>query len=187
MDPSNEVEIKLRFDSPRTAVREIEKLGADLVEQRAFEDNGVYDLPSRALRMAGQLLRLRTKGSSSTLTFKSKVPGHARHKVYREHETGVDDVEQTHLLLTGLGYSRWYRYQKYRTVYRFDDVEIAIDETPIGCFVELEGDPEAIDGLAARLGCTPERYILETYHELHEAEAAARGVPAGDLVFERDR
>jgi adenylate cyclase class 2 len=72
-------------------------------------------------------------------------------------------------------------------VYRFDDVEIAIDETPIGCFVELEGDPEAIDGLAARLGCTPERYILETYHELHEAEAAARGVPAGDLVFERDR
>jgi len=179
----NEVEIKLRFDSPRTAIREIENLGAVLVERREFEDNAVYDLPSGALRRASQLLRLRTKGSASILTFKSKVPGESRHKVYLEHETGVDDAEQTHLLLTGLGYSRGYRYQKYRTVYCLDDVEISIDETPIGCFVELEGAPAAIDDLAARLGCAPERYIRETYRELHEAEAAARGVPVGDLMF----
>ena len=184
MAPSrNEVEIKLRFDSAQDAIKKLEQLGAVPVEPRAFEDNRVYDLASGELRRTSRLLRLRRKGTVFTVTFKSKVEHESRHKVYLEHETKVEDAEQMHLLLTSLGYTPWYRYQKYRTVYRLDDVEVSVDETPIGCFVELEGEPDAIDGLATRLGFTVDRYIQDTYHDLHEADAAARGVPAGDLVF----
>jgi adenylate cyclase class 2 len=184
MAPSrNEVEVKLRFDSARDAVRTLEQSGADLVAPRAFEDNRVYDLPSGELRNTSRLLRLRRKGSVFTLTFKAKVEGESRHKVYTEHETRVEDGEQAHLLLTALGYAPWYRYQKYRTVYLLDDVEVSVDETPIGCFVELEGEPDAIDRLASRLGFTPERYIRDTYHDLHAADAAARGTAAGDMMF----
>jgi len=184
MAPSRtEVEVKLRFDSARDAVQLLESSGADLVAPRAFEDNHVYDLASGELRNTSRLLRLRRKGTVFTLTFKSKVAGESRHKVYLEHETKIEDGEQMHLLLTALGYTPWYRYQKYRTVYRLDDVEVSLDETPIGCFVELEGEGDAIDRLASRLGFTPDRYIRDTYHDLHEADAAARGVPAGDLVF----
>jgi hypothetical protein len=50
--------------------------------------------------------------------------------------------------------------------------------------VELEGDPESIDRIAARLGLDRQSYILESYRELHEAEAARQGREPGDLVFE---
>lgn len=184
MEPSrNEVEIKLRVVSANDAIGRIEKLGAVVHRPREFEDNLVYDLPSRALRDAKQLLRLRRKGPETTLTFKSKAPGEHRHKVYAEHETRVEDGDALHRILTALGYSPWYRYQKYRSIYRLEGLEIAVDETPIGCFVELEGEPGAIDRIAERLGSTHEDYIRATYHELHEADAAERGIPAGDMVF----
>jgi adenylate cyclase class 2 len=184
MGPSRtEVEVKLGFPSPEEALRRVEALPAALAEPRRFEDNRVYDLPTGDLRSTGRLLRLRLRGARATLTFKSRVPGDSRHKVQLEHETAVSDMEETDLILRALGFSPWYRYQKYRTVYRFDGVEISVDETPIGCFVELEGDPEAIDRVAALLGFGPERYIRGTYRELHEAESASRGTAAGDLVF----
>jgi len=184
MKPSrNEVEIKLRVASARDAVDRIEKLGAVLHRQREFEDNLVYDLPSRVLRNAKQLLRLRREGSAVTLTFKSKAPGEHRHKVYVEHETRVEDGDELHRILTALGYSPWYRYQKYRSIYRLEQLEITVDETPIGCYVELEGEPDAIDRVTGRLGFTTDDYIRLTYHELHEADATERGVPVGDMVF----
>ena len=184
MKPSrNEVEIKLRVASARDAVDRIEKLGAVLHRPREFEDNLVYDLPSRVLRNAKQLLRLRREGSAVTLTFKSKAPGKHRHKVYVEHETRVEDGDELHRILTALGYSPWYRYQKYRSIYRLEELEITVDETPIGCYVELEGEPGAIDRVADRLGFTTDDYIRATYHELHEADATERGVPVGDMVF----
>jgi adenylate cyclase class 2 len=184
MEPSrNEVEIKLRVASARDAVGRIEKLGAVLHRPRELEDNHVYDLPSRVLRNAKQLLRLRRKGTAVTLTFKSKAPGEHRHKVYVEHETPVENGDEMHRILTALGYSPWYRYQKYRSLYRLEEIEIAVDETPIGCFVELEGEPGGIDRVAERLGFGTDDYVRSTYHELHEADAAERGVPVGDMVF----
>jgi adenylate cyclase class 2 len=184
MEPSrNEVEIKLRFVSAHDAVGRIEELGAVLHRPREFEDNLVYDLPSRALRNAEQLLRLRRKGPATTLTFKSKAPGEHRHKVYLEHETRVEDGDELHRILTALGYSPWYRYQKFRSIYRLEGLEIAVDETPIGCFVELEGEPDAIDRVADRLGFGSDDYVRATYHELHRADSAERGIPPGDMVF----
>ena len=184
MEPSrNEVEIKLRVVSAHDAVGRIEKLGAVLERPRELEDNLVYDLPSRALRDARQLLRLRRKGPATTLTFKSKAPGEHRHKVYVEHETRVEDGDELHRILTALGYSPWSRNQKYRSIYCLEGLEITVDETPIGCYVELEGEPDAIDRVADRLGYAPADYVRATYHELHEADAAERGVAAGDMVF----
>jgi adenylate cyclase class 2 len=117
------------------------------------------------------------------LTFKSKAPGEHRHKVYVEHETRVHDGDAMQRILRALGYSPWYRYQKYRSTYRVDGIEIAVDETPIGCFVELEGEPDAIDRVAERLGFSTADYVRATYHELHEADATERGVAVGDMVF----
>jgi adenylate cyclase class 2 len=182
MEPSRkEIEIKLRFPSAIEAIRRIESLGAAPAGRREFEDNRVYDLPSGALRARDQLLRLRLRGSAATLTFKSRLAGDGVHKVCEEHETGVSSFEDADRILTALGFASWYRYQKYRTLYRLDGVEIAVDETPIGCFVELEGEPQEIDRLARRLGFRAEEFIRSTYRELHESTA---GSEAGDLVFD---
>jgi adenylate cyclase class 2 len=179
-----ETEIKLPFDSPAEAEQRLTAIEAKREGDREFEENVLYDLPGDELRASGRLLRLRRVAGRAVLTFKGPVAGEHRHKVRAEHETYVDRPDEVERILEGLGFAPRYRYQKYRTAFSLDDLEIALDETPIGCFVELEGEPDAIDGVAARLGFRESQYILATYRQLQEQFSAEPGVEAGDLVFE---
>lgn len=44
-------------------------------------------------------------------------------------------------------------YEKYRETYHWGDVEVVLDETPFGDFVELEGENEtALKAVAAAFG-----------------------------------
>ena len=63
----------------------------------------------------------------------------------------IADPEALERILVGLGFRPCYRYQKYRTLFAVGELQVCLDETPIGCFVELEGAPEAIDRAAERL------------------------------------
>ena len=117
------------------------------------------------------------------MTMKCPVETDGRHKVRDEFETAVSEPDAFERILRELGYSPCYRYQKYRTVYTLDDLEIVLDETPIGCFVELEGPPESIDRTAERLGFSSDRYIRESYRELQRQLAPAGTVP-GDMLME---
>ena len=56
--------------------------------------------------------------------------------------------------------------------------EIEIDETPIGCFLEIEGDPDGITAVAAELGYRPADYVAESYVGLFLASGGK-----GDMVF----
>jgi adenylate cyclase class 2 len=184
MAPSGrETEVKLPFSSPAEAEARLRGIGARREREREFEENALYDLSGGVLRSSGRLLRLRRAGGRAILTFKGPVPGEHRHKVRVEHETEVGSPEEVARILEGLGLSPCYRYQKYRTTYALEGLEIALDETPIGCFVELEGEPDAIDRIAARLGFSESQYVLATYRQLQELHAAALGVEPGDLVF----
>ena len=180
---NRENEIKLAFPSPETAVRRLLTAGAREVHARAFEDNILFDLADRPLTKSERLLRLRGFDGASLLTFKAPVAGEHRHKVKIEHETAVADSEALRSILLGLGFEAVYRYQKYRATYRLEAVEAAVDETPLGTFVELEGAPDDVDRAAAALGAGPSEFIRETYRELQEKDAAARGVVAGDMLL----
>ncbi|HXV78128.1 MAG TPA: class IV adenylate cyclase [Candidatus Polarisedimenticolaceae bacterium] len=181
---TREVEVKLRFDSAEQARSRFEPLGLRLAQARHFEDNVVYDREHEPLVAAGKLLRLRTRGDTSIVTYKAPIAGTHRHKVREEHESIVLDAGAVERILAGLGFRPVYRYQKYRTLYEREGLHLCLDETPIGCFVELEGSPGAIDRAARELGVAPDEYVLLTYRELHERDARERGVEPGDLVFD---
>ena len=53
-----------------------------------------------------------------------------------------------------------------------------MDETPIGIFLEIEGDAEGIHAVAAELGFSPSDYVTESYVGLFFAEGGQ-----GDMVF----
>ncbi len=180
----HEIEVKLPFESAAAARERVERLGARLARPRHFEDNLVLDRVHDRLVAAGVLLRLRRAGGRAVLTLKLPVGGDHRHKVREEHETAVDDADAALEILRGLGFSTVYRYQKHRTVFRLGDLTLCLDETPIGCFLELEGSPDEIDGAAARLGFAPEQYVRENYRELQERAARERGVEASDMLIE---
>ena len=181
---TREVEIKLAYASASAAREALEQLGATLRSPRAFEDNVVFDGDDGALQRGDCLLRVRTKSGRSTMTLKTPVAGVHRHKVRTEHETSVGDADAAVQILSGLGYRPRWRYQKYRTVYAIGALELCLDETPIGCFLELEGPAEEIDTIAQRLGYGEERYLRCTYRDLCEREAERRGVPPSDLLLE---
>ena len=180
---NQENEIKLAFPSPETAVSRLRKAGAREVQPRSFEDNVLFDFPDRSLTGSGRMLRLREFAGSALLTFKGPIAGDHRHKVRLEHETLVASPEELRSILAGLGFEPMYRYQKFRATYRLDEVEAALDETPLGTFVELEGAPDDIDRAAAALGADRSEFIFATYRELQEKDAAGRGEVAGDLLL----
>ena len=180
---NRENEIKLAFPSRETAVLRLLAAGACQVHARAFENNVLFDLADRALSKSGRLLRLRDFDGVSLLAFKASVAGEHRHKVKIEHETAIADPAALRSILLGLGFEAVYRYQKYRATYRLGAVEAAVDETPLGTFIELEGSPDEVDKAAEALGAAPSDFIRATYRELQEQDAAVRGLIAGDMLL----
>jgi hypothetical protein len=64
-------------------------------------------------------------------------------------------------------------------------LEIDLDETPIGTFVELEGPPRAIDRVAKELGYSKPDYIVTNYLVLYREECRRKGQKPGDMVFRK--
>ena len=62
-------------------------------------------------------------------------------------------------------------------------LHVMFDETPIGNFIELEGEEDAIALAVKLLGVRPEDYVLESYLALQAAHCAREGKPLGDMIF----
>ena len=71
-------------------------------------------------------------------------------KVREEIETVVGDGDILLRVLKELGLHVWFRYEKYREEFAHEDVIVAIDETPVGIFVEIEGSEHGIAAMAER-------------------------------------
>jgi adenylate cyclase class 2 len=180
---TRETEIKLRFDSVSAARERIDGLGARQSSPRNFEDNCLFDREVDPLREQGKALRLRRSGGRALLTLKAPAPSEGRHKVRTEHQTEVGDADATATVLGELGFAPRYRYQKYRTTFELGGAHLCLDETPLGCFVEIEGAPEEIDRVAALLGFSPEDYVRESYVEMARRAAADGVLRSGELAF----
>lgn len=184
-DPTREVEVKLRVDDPRETAALLFEHGFRVIHDRAFESNVLFDTPERALRAERRLLRVREFGGVATFTYKG-TPETGRHKSREELEIDVADAEILRLMLDRLGYLPFFRYEKYRTVYQQpgETAGLAVlDETPIGCWMELEGTPDWIDANSARLGYSQAQYITESYGALWLAYCREHDIGSRDMVF----
>jgi adenylate cyclase class 2 len=185
-ESNREVEVKLRFDSPKDALAGLLTLGAVESTPRLFEDNTLFDRAHDPLHRSRRALRLRRVGKRAVVTFKGPVEGQHRHKVRIEHETDVTDGDAAERIVLSLGFEPHWRYQKYRTEFTLEQLHICLDETPLGCFVELEGAPNDIDRAATRLGFCVDDYVVTSYRKLLEMEAGRQGRQPWDLVFDTE-
>jgi len=159
----------------------LEEMGASLIHPRELEDNVAFDCPDQTIVQKGSLLRVRILPRGTLPTFKGPVHPLVRPGAYgtgvtpppvkarREYEVTIP-FEQTDSLLAiirGLGMAPVFRYQKYRTTWDWKGLHILIDETPIGLYVELEGDRASIEAGARALGYRPENFITKSYRDLY--------------------
>lgn len=113
--------------------------------------------------------------------------GATGYKVRREIEFAVEDGGAFREVLQKLGFAPVFYYEKLRTHYRLPrlrGVVVTLDETPIGTFLELEGEPGAIDRARQMLGYRAEQAILLSYGGLNAAYRRSRGLGEGDMLFE---
>jgi adenylate cyclase class 2 len=183
MGAAIEREVKLRFDTPVQARAAVARTGATPLRGRRFQEDVLLDAADEYLRRQRSVLRVRNEGQRSLLTFKGPVqPGPM--KVREELETVIADGDIALAVFERLGLHVWFRYQKYREEFALDDVVIAVDETPVGTFVEIEGGEQGINAAAAALGKGPADYILDSYHRLFLTYREALGFAGHDMVFD---
>ncbi len=213
MNKSNqEVEIKLRVPDIREFGLRLKKLKAQVAVPRTYESNTLYDTPSRKLTRHGQLIRIRMEQQSpnagkalsgrrvnTVLTYKgppgvrraspssrAKTAAMPRLKIREEIEVAVSDSEQMARILRCLGFRPVFRYEKFRTTYvlrGIPGVKVEFDETPVGLFLELEGNADTIDRAALRLGYSAADYLTSTYGDIYLADCRRHGRKPTDMLF----
>ena len=177
-----ETEIKFRVGDAAELAERLAAAGLRVVTPRSFEANVLYDWPGRELRARTEIVRIRTYAGRCVLTHKrlpDAGPGEDRHKHRVETETEVADGDALAEVFRSLGLVAAFRYEKWRTEWSDGKGHCVVDETPIGNYAELEGEPEWIDAVAARLGLTERDYITLSYGRSVRAVAGGERVEGG--------
>lgn len=181
---SIETEIKIKIGDPADFCRRLEILGPELLLARHFEDNLLLDFPEDSLQSRQCLLRIRiTSGKRGLLTFKGSPRQDGIFKTREELETGLEDAAAALRILESVGMHAGFRYQKYRREYAVQGVHVAVDETPIGNYVEIEGEESGIRNLADRLGFSETQFERMSYYSLYLEYCRERGETPHNMVF----
>lgn len=161
----------------------LQTLGARCIRPRTHEVNLRFDTPQGDLRRSGRVLRLR-QDCQVSLTYKDGKDVKDGIQVRNEIEFVLNDFEAARRFLEALGYEVQFVYEKYRTIYELDGVEIMLDELPYGNFVEIEGEPAAIRAMADKLSLSWDSATPLSYHALFELLRRRMQLGFRDLLFE---
>lgn len=157
------------------------RIGGALARAQRLQRDVLVDTADRSLVARGCALRVRDDGGDAVLTYKGPVvPGVL--KVREELETAAGSAERLLAILAAVGYTPIFRYEKRREEHAIPGALIAIDETPVGTFLEIEGEADAIHAAAAALGYSPADYVTASYRTLYVASLPA-GTTPGDMLF----
>lgn len=158
---------------------------------RHFEDNRLFDFPDRRLHATNRTLRLRQTEQENWLTFKDSPLPHEWLKIRPEFQVAIDTPDAMQHILRALGLQQVFRYQKYRTVFRVilpdqSELHAMYDETPMGNYLELEGDVTVIQKAIDLLGVSPAATVTASYPTLWMRHLQKTGSAPRDMVFDQD-
>lgn len=179
-----EMEVKFYLNDPAGYEKRLRSIGASLKQPRTHELNYRFDTPDLALTRAHRVLRLR-QDQNVILTYKGPSQSNQPVSIRQEIEMEVNDLNTARAFLEALGYRVSVLYEKYRTVYDLNGLEITLDEMPFGTFTEIEGDdPAHIQTVAASLSLLWSTRITDSYIMLFDHIRQACNLPLKNLTFE---
>jgi len=182
-----EQELKIPVDDLRPVREALRSRGAKQLSPFEREVNVLFDDESGSLEQADRVLRVRRVGGVCVLTFKGPPTFVGPVKSRDELETEAAEADVVEEILMRLGLRPVLRYEKDRERWALGEVEVALDRTPMGEFVEIEGPVERLEQLAGELGLQPERAVRESYVTLwrhHRMGHPDLELPE-DMVFSR--
>lgn len=183
--PSVETEIKIPVAELASVRDRLLESGAERISEPHLEENVLFDDGAGVLSSSGCALRVRREPEAAILTFKGPVQASGTLKSREELEVRLEDAETIETILRRLGFAARFRYEKRREEFRLLGCVIALDETPIGNFVEVEGEAGEIHEVVARLALPESRAVLLSYAGLYRrARERDPGLPP-DMLFSR--
>jgi len=178
-----EIEVKLPSSDLDAVRQKLRGQGASLERERHDESNDLYDDPAGRLSASGAALRLRRVPGEARLTYKGPARFEQGVKAREERETAVADGGEAAAILESLGFQRKFRYEKRREEWRLSDCAVCLDETPIGDFVEIEGDPAAIRRVVSELELDFASAIPYSYPRLYALQRERNASLPPDMVW----
>jgi predicted adenylyl cyclase CyaB len=158
----NNKEIEVRFiikDLPRF-IEVMNRVGASCIHSRYLEINELFDTPDKELNKNFQILRLRTDWKQK-ITYKRALTFNIRDEI----EFEVSNIDAARAMIKALGYERYLLFEKYRTTFAWQGAIITIDETALGCFVEIENQNlELIEEKTDLLNLSWDTQVRKSYY-----------------------
>lgn len=179
-----EREVKLPYPDAESALRAVEATGAAPRRPARLQLDTIFDTPDGRLRASGHVLRVRHDDGRGYVTLKGPVQGGSM-KVREELETPVGDPGVLIAAFAAVGLVVVFRYEKYRTEYALPGVTLTIDDTPVGVFVELEGEEAPILEATRTLGRTADEFVVDSYRTIFLARQREFGLTGPDMLFPR--
>jgi adenylate cyclase class 2 len=178
----SELEVKFYLSKRGELEGKLDALGK-VSAPRVLEINLRFDTPEKTLTPAGRMLRLR-QDTRARVTYKGPGVSQEGANLRQELEFTVSDFDTARQLFEALGYEVYTIYEKYRTTYQVDNLEVVLDELPMGDFAEIEGpDATSIHNLAQKLGLNWEQRIMDSYTVLFERARQNLGLTFPDLSY----
>jgi adenylate cyclase class 2 len=156
-----------------------------VVQGMTREINWLYDSVDGRLQSGDMALRLREYAGRCILTLKEAAVFQGPVKQRTEHEVEVSDCEGLRSILERLGYTRSLRYEKDREIWQLRAVQVMLDHTPMGDFVEIEGAESQLGEVARSLDLELDRALRLSYPRLWQEHRRLEGnadLPY-DMVF----
>jgi len=179
-----ESEVKFYLTDIASFEDRLQKARASLLHERVHEVNYRFDTPQRTFSSEHRVLRLR-QDQASIITYKGPSSLQEGVTVRDEIEFEVSDFGAARQLLEALGFVEIVRYEKWRTTWLLDNLEVTIDEMPFGNFSEIEGnDPGQIQRSASKLALDWSARINSSYMMLFDQVRRSKNIAIANLTFE---
>jgi predicted adenylyl cyclase CyaB len=177
-----EVELNAVVDDVQRRRSELERAGGKLVFEGKLRDRR-YDMESRELSRRDEVLRVRRyesrAGTRTNLDWKGPTETQDNYKVREEVSTGVQDFESLSTVLSKLGFVVTREIDRDIAQYEHGGATIRFETYPrMDSLVEVEGDPEAIEGAVEALGMARGEFSSRRLADFVDAFERRTGVQA---------
>lgn len=182
--PPVEREAKFYVSNLPALEERVRSLGGVLLQPRTHEVNYRFDTEDHRLTASARVLRLR-RDQKFILTYKGPSTLEGEVLSRPEIELEVDNFDNAVNFFKALGYTQIVTYEKWRTTYSLNGLEVTLDEMPFGTFSEIEGeDTDAIRRTASALALDWNCRINNGYMALFNQLNARLNLNLSDLTFE---
>ncbi|MBN1457828.1 MAG: class IV adenylate cyclase [Sedimentisphaerales bacterium] len=186
-----EIEAKIKVGSLKQIVNLLECAGAKFLGD-SIQNDSFFDDAQKKLKNQGSGLRLRVETlqacKKAVLTLKGPKQHH-RFKARKEDEIEMspEDIMKVEDMLSGLGFSKFFEYEKKRQMWELDECSVCLDSVPLlGDFVEVEGPgADEIEAVIVKLGLSGSEHINAGYAKLLKNKLKELGVETDKVEFDK--